>query len=91
MRRLHLCDRGSILKGLVIYIGACTLGLLIRTLLGVETPKAFKDMGRALIWVFASGKMWLRNSLKPIVWLFRTVFRISRHKPSVSIDSTTLN
>ena len=89
MRRLHLCDRGSILKGLVIYIGACTLGLLIRTLLGVETPKAFKDMGQALICAFVRGTTHLRCLLKRTFGLFRAIGKTVAHKLFASIDSQT--
>ena len=48
MRRLHLRDRGNILKRLLIHIGAYNLGLLMRKLLGVGTPKALQGLALAV-------------------------------------------
>ncbi len=48
MRRLHLRDRGNILKRLLIHIGGCNLALLMRKVMGVGTPKALQDLAKAL-------------------------------------------
>ncbi len=42
MRRVHLRGRENILKRLVIHVGAANLGLLMRKLVGVGTPKALQ-------------------------------------------------
>ena len=48
MRRLHLRDRGNILKRLLIHIGAYNLGLVMRKMLGVGTPRALQGLALAL-------------------------------------------
>ena len=49
MRRLHLRDRGNILKRLLIHIGGCNLALLMRKVMGVGTPKALQDLAKGAI------------------------------------------
>jgi len=39
MRRTHLRERDNILKRLVVHIGGFNLGLLLRSLMGVGTPR----------------------------------------------------
>jgi hypothetical protein len=49
MRRTHLRGHTNILKRLLIHAGGFNLGLLLRALLGVGTPRGFQDRGgRAL-------------------------------------------
>ncbi len=43
MRRLHLRGRANILKRLVVHAGAANLGLLMRKLFGVGTPKGLQN------------------------------------------------
>ena len=74
MRRLHLRDRGNILKRLLIHIGACNLGLLMRSLIGVGTPKGFGDVPRMLIYVFTTGKRRFRDLFEPLIGLLRGIF-----------------
>ena len=42
MRRTHLRGHANILKRLLVQTGACNLGLLMRTLLGVGTPRGLQ-------------------------------------------------
>jgi transposase len=42
MRRVHLRGRNNILKRLVVHAGAANLGLLMRKLFGVGTPKGLQ-------------------------------------------------
>jgi transposase len=46
MRRVHLRGHGNILKRVLLHAGACNLGLLMRQLVGVGTPRGLQ--GRAL-------------------------------------------
>lgn len=43
MRRTHLRGHANILKRLVVHIGGFNLGLLMRTLIGVGTPRGLQD------------------------------------------------
>jgi len=43
MRRVHLRGRANILKRLVVHAGAANLGLLMRKLFGVGTPRALQS------------------------------------------------
>ena len=42
MRRTHLRGHANILKRLLVHTGACNLGLLMRTLIGVGTPRGLQ-------------------------------------------------
>jgi transposase len=47
MRRVHLRGRANILKRLVVHAGAANLGLLMRKLFGVGTPRALQSRLRS--------------------------------------------
>ena len=49
MRRTHLRGHANILKRLFVHIGAFNLGLLMRTLIGVGTPRGLQGRLAALI------------------------------------------
>ncbi len=51
MRRTHLRGHDNILKRLVVHCGGFNLGLLMRTLLGVGTPRGLQGRLAALITV----------------------------------------
>jgi transposase len=46
MRRTHLKGRENILKRLLIHMGSANLGLLLRTLFGMGTPRSLQDAGK---------------------------------------------
>jgi hypothetical protein len=48
MRRTHLRGHTNILKRLLIHAGGFNLGLLLRALLGVGTPRGYDRGGRAV-------------------------------------------
>ena len=48
MRRTHLRGHENILKRLLIHAGTCNLGLLMRRLIGVGTPRGFADRAAEL-------------------------------------------
>ena len=51
MRRTHLRGHGNILKRLLVHVAACNLGLWMRTLTGIGTPRGLQ--GRlAAVWAF---------------------------------------
>jgi transposase len=56
MRRTHLRGHGNILKRLYVHIGGFNLGLLMRTLVGVGTPRGLQ--GRVLALVVAVLATW---------------------------------
>ncbi|MDZ4343922.1 MAG: transposase, partial [Candidatus Binatia bacterium] len=57
MRRTHLRGHGNILKRLLVHVAACNLGLWMRTLTGIGTPRGLQ--GRlAAVWAFCF-TLWL--------------------------------
>jgi len=66
MRRVHLRGRTNILKRLVVHAGAANLGLLMRTVFGVGTPKTLQGGLRAAFSVIASTKRVLQ-----LLWSLR--------------------
>jgi transposase len=52
MRRVHLRGHSNISKRLLIHACALNLGLLMRTLYGVGTPRGLQDRGFQLVFVF---------------------------------------
>jgi hypothetical protein len=49
MRRTHLRGHGNILKRLYVHVGGFNLGLLMRTLVGVGTPRGLQGRLMALV------------------------------------------
>ena len=52
MRRTHLRQHGNILKRLLVHVAGFNLGILMRSLLGTGTPRAYAELARGLISVF---------------------------------------
>jgi transposase len=66
MRRTHLRGHDNILKRLLVHASACNLGLWMRTMCGVGTPRGLQDgLGAltALVWIFWSHAGYLRSRL----------------------------
>ena len=51
MRRTHLRGHGNILKRLLVHVAAANLGLWMRTLTGIGTPRGLQGR-RAAAWAF---------------------------------------
>ena len=51
MRRTHLRGHGNILKRLLVHVAACNLGLWMRTLTGIGTPRGLQGH-LAAVWAF---------------------------------------
>jgi transposase len=74
MRRVHLRGHDNILKRVLLQAGACNLGLLMRQLIGVGTPRSLQGRAVALlgcVWALLtaprlSGAIWRRD--RPFVW-----------------------
>ena len=67
MRRTHLRGHSNILKRLLIHAGGCNLGLLMRTLCGVGTPRSLQ--GRVAAAIAAVVALW---TLVTDVWTSRS-------------------
>jgi len=82
MRRVHLRGHGNILKRVLLHAGALNLGLLMRQLVGIGTPRSLQD--RAIAWLRC---MWSLIRLPDTLW-----DAISRlYRPSTSLgDLLTL-
>lgn len=63
MRRTHLRGHGNILKRLLVHVAACNLGLWMRTLTGIGTPRGLQGRLAAVLayfftlWVTLSGRV----------------------------------
>ena len=58
MRRTHLRGHANILKRLLVHTGACNLGLLMRTLIGVGTPRGLQGRLAAILTLVVA--LWTR-------------------------------
>ena len=58
MRRTHLRGHANILKRLLVHTGAVNLGLLMRTLIGVGTPRGLQ--GRVVAVLTLVVALWTR-------------------------------
>jgi transposase len=74
MRRVHLRGHTNILKRLLIHTGGFNLGLLMRQLIGVGTPRGLQ---RRLVAVVGALLTLIRSAWKPV----------ARHSPLVRLSS----
>lgn len=73
MRRTHLRGHDNILKRVLLHAGALNLGLLLRTLCGVGTPRTLQGRISVLL-----GCVWLLIQLPETIWTpIWTLFRPS--------------
>jgi transposase len=77
MRRVHLRGHTNILKRVLLQTAALNLGLLMRTLFGVGTPRSLQGRAAALL---ASLRCLMRRpeTLWDAIW--------TRYRPSTSVD-----
>ena len=61
MRRTHLRGHGNILKRLLVHVAACNLGLWMRTLTGIGTPRGLQGCLSAIMAFFFSLWVLLRD------------------------------
>ena len=62
MRRTHLRGHDNILKRLLVHAGACNLGLWMRTVCGIGTPRGLQ--GRVAVLIVALLTVWSRASAR---------------------------
>jgi transposase len=76
MRRTHLRGHDNILKRVLLHAGALNLGLLLRTLYGVGTPRSLQGRAAALVYLLLS-LIRLPETLWEAIW--------TRYRPSTSL------
>ena len=67
MRRVHLRGHENILKRVLLHAGALNLGLLMRQLVGIGTPRSLQGCAAALLWCVWS-LMRLPETLWEMIW-----------------------
>ena len=65
MRRTHLRGHANILKRVLVHLGAFNLGLLMRQLVGVGTPRGLQDRARAALASLGAAWTILVHALAP--------------------------
>jgi hypothetical protein len=63
MRRTHLRGHGNILKRLLVHVAACNLGLWMRTLTGIGTPRGLQGRLAVALAIFFTLWVFLRNQV----------------------------
>jgi hypothetical protein len=98
MRRTHLRGHTNILKRLLIHAGGFNLGLLLRAIFGVGTPRGLQDVaGRALAALLRVIQLVLDFQTDTVAhwWLipelrdYHDVFSLSPSVPTGIVTSTT--
>jgi len=82
MRRTHLRGHGNILKRLLVHVAACNLGLWMRTLTGIGTPRGLQGRLAAVIAFFFT--LWVllreRMTLRRLQGLYLRLIAIPSHR-----------
>jgi len=74
MRRTHLQTHARILKRLLIHVAGCNLGLVMRTLFGLSTPRGLQGLASAFLPGWVRLARTLGHSEEPVLlsrWRFR--------------------
>lgn len=83
MRRVHLRGRNNILKRVLVHVGAFNLGLLMRTLFGVGTPRGLQGNKQSL-------QEALVSAFSTFLWLLKLVlYGPAQPKLALSRSSST--
>ena len=82
MRRTHLRGHGNILKRLLVHVAAANLGLWMRTLTGIGTPRGLQGRLAAVIAFFFTLRVLLRErmTLRRLQGLYLRLFAIPSHR-----------
>jgi transposase len=83
MRRTHLQTHARILKRLLVHVAGCNLGLLMRTLFGLGTPRGLQGLvwGFFRRWARHIRQLWCsREPTRSSRWVFRSPF-VAWHIP----------
>ena len=85
MRRVCLRGHPNILKRLLVHVAGLNLGLLLRQLIGVGTPRGLQDRAVAGVWALIGPFVGLRSGLKRLLTRFRPdpawIAALSRRRP----------
>ena len=75
----------NILKRLLVHVAGLNLGLLLRQVIGVGTPRGLRGRAAAGVWARIGPFVGLRNGLERLLTRFRSdsarVAALSRHRP----------
>jgi transposase len=63
LRRTHVRGHGNVLKRLLVHASAFNLGLWMRTLFGIGTPRALQGRSAAFATVFADSRNFTRDTI----------------------------
>ncbi len=83
MRRTHLRGHDNILKRLLVHAGACNLGLWMRTVCGIGTPRGLQGRVAAVIAVLLT--FWSRSS----AWIAAVIGRHVDHARALASAGRT--
>ena len=73
MRRVHLRGHPNILKRLLVHVAGCNLGLLLRHLIGVGTPRSLQGRAAARFRALLGRLCNLYGPLRPFKTFFMTI------------------
>ena len=71
MREVYLRGHPNILKRLLVHVAGLNLGLLLRQVIGVGTPRGLQDRAAAGVWALIGLFVGLRNGLERLLTRFR--------------------
>ena len=64
MRRVCLRGRPNILKRLLVHVAGLNLGLLLRQLIGVGTPRGLQGRAATGVWGADRGRLWASGAVR---------------------------
>ena len=91
MRRVHLRGHENILKRVLLHAGAFNLGLLMRQLIGIGTPRSLQGRGLALLaclWSLLPGPAGLWDAIGTLVQPFPSPDHLRAPRRDRRIDLT---
>ena len=85
MRRVYLRGHPNILKRLLVHVAGLNLGLLLRQVIGVGTPRGLQGRAAAGVWALIGPFVGLWNGLERLLTRFRPdlarITALSRRRP----------
>ena len=85
MRRVYLRGHPNILKRLLVHVAGLNLGLLLRQVIGVGTPRGLQGRAAAGVWALIGPFVGLRSGLERLLTRFRPdlarITALSRRRP----------
>jgi transposase len=81
LRRLHVRGRSNIVKRVLVHVGACNLGLLMRTRFGIGTPRALQGRLAAAVTMLVTLWMALTHVRDALSSVWPSYLRSDRDTP----------